>query len=337
MWPCVAFWVFDHFVRMMRLFVLNYKAAYLGHDKVIATYSEDTNIIRLTVTPSFHRKPRAGLHYYLYFPFMLRAMGNHPFTMAGWTEAGTRRQKPTIVNQSVPAIPEKEISPEVLTKETEVNSDSNSSLEEVAQATQIHFIIRPYNGQTARMRDEILKTGNGRKEYIGFIEGPYGVSHPVLDYNTILFIAGGTGISAVLPYMQEFLQSQSAGEKITKRVHIIWAAREEAFVRNVLDRELLGAATNPEVKLDLYVTGASPKILKDDVLDLDRLHSDVGMRYERPSINKILHREVAEAVGTVAFLVCGPAALADDARYAAVQVVAGGFDGLGYFEEAFGW
>lgn len=337
LWPCVAFWVFDHFVRLTRLVILNYKTAFLGHTKFLVAYSADADIIRITVTPSFHLKPTAGAHYYLYLPTMLKAMGNHPFTMSSWTMAGTRSQRTSIIDQPLSLAHEKDISPAVHTTEAEVNSESNGSMEVVAQSTQIHFVIRPYRGLTARLRDEVLKTGQGSKEYTGFIEGPYGESHPVLDYNTILFIAGGSGISAVLPYMQEFLQSQSAGTKLTKRVHIIWAARQQAFVRDVLDRELASAATNPEVKLDLYVTGASPKMVKDDTVDLDRLHADVGMRYERPEIGTILRKEVAEAVGTVAFLVCGPAGLADDARKAAVQVVGDGFSGLGYFEEAFGW
>lgn len=321
----------------MRLIVLNYKTAFLQHTKFLVAYNSDTDIIRITVTPSFHLKPRAGLHYYLYLPTMLKAMGNHPFTMATWTMAGTRNPRTSIVDQTMLTGQEKEISPAVRATEEEVSSESNGSLDNVARSTQLHFVIRPYKGLTARLRDEVLKSGKGVKEYTGFIEGPYGESHPVLDYNTILFIAGGSGIAAVLPYMQEFLQSQTVGTKVTKRVHIIWAARQQAFVRDVLDRELVTAATNPEVKLDLFVTGQSPKIVKDNTIDLDRIDADVGMRYERPAIGKILRKEVSEAVGTVAFLVCGPAGLADDARQAAVQVVGDGFNGLGYYEEYFGW
>ena len=44
-----------------------------------------------------------------------------------------------------------------------------------------------------------------------------------------------------------------------------------------------------------------------------------------------------ESAGSTAVLVCGPAQMADDARKAAVEAVADGHAGLGYFEEYFGW
>lgn len=118
---------------------------------------------------------------------------------------------------------------------------------------------------------------------------------------------------------------------------MIWAARQQTFVRDVLDHELAPAAIHPNVKLDLYVTGASPKPVKDKTVDLDRFDEDIGMRYARPPIANLLPAEVRESAGSTAVLVCGPAQMADDARKAAVDAVADGHAGLGYFEEYFGW
>lgn len=186
---------------------------------------------------------------------------------------------------------------------------------------------------TARLRDSIVKSGTGSKEMTALIEGPYGETEPVFDYNNVIFIAGGSGISAVLPYVQEFLQTRSTARSSTTRIHVVWAARQRGFILDVLESELATAATDPRVKLDIFFTGASTLAIEE--AKLQALTTNV--QYKRPDIKSLLHREVGESVGTVAVFVCGAAALADDARRASVEIVGGGFKGLGYFEEQFGW
>lgn len=186
---------------------------------------------------------------------------------------------------------------------------------------------------TARLRDSIVKSGTGSKEMTALIEGPYGEREPVFDYNNVIFIAGGSGISAVLPYVQEFLHTRSTARSATTRIQIVWAARQRGFIQDVLETELATAVTDPRVKLDIFFTGTSRQAIKEDKLQT----LTTNVQYERPDIKSLLHREVGESVGTVAVFVCGAATLADDARRASVEIVRVGFKGLGYFEEQFGW
>lgn len=336
LWPCVAFWVFDRVVRLARIAVLNYKVVFFRHTKLLATYNPDRDIIRITACPSYHRQPRPGAYYFLYFPTMLRALGNHPFTMATWS-AGEKGTLPNPILDSPRSVSqEKEVlSPTVIAAEKETSSQSSHSSNGANPSTQLHFIIRPYGGLTASLRDKILKTGGLSLELTALVEGPYGETHPILKYSTVVFIAGGSGIAAVLPYMQQFLLGPSS--QTTKRVHVIWAARQQTFVREVLDHELAPAAVHPAVKLDLYVTGNSPKPVKDMTVALDRFDEDIGMRYARPAIPDLLPKEVRESAGSVAVLVCGPSQMADDTRKAAVAAIGEGHEGLGYYEEYFGW
>lgn len=321
---------------MMRLLVLNYKFLFLRHTKVHAVYNQDHDIIRLTFTPSYHRQPKPGAHYYLHFPFIPRAIGNSPFTMSGWSKGGLRSPGSSVFNQSVSRNQEKGNLPST---EVEVNSESNGSLESKDGPTKIHFVIRPYKGLTAHLRNYIMKAASGSREISAFIEGPYGETAPVFQYNTIIFITGGSGVSAVLPYMQQYLHPELSGTSrstATKRIRVVWTTREQAFVRDVIDRELAAASSNPNVKLDLYVTGPSPKPVKKEELDLDRFPGHVDLHYSRPDLQTIVRQEVNESVGSVAILACGPARLADDARRAAVDMTGAGYE-IGYFEEAFGW
>lgn len=83
LWPCVAFWGFDHLVRWERLIVLNSGVVRRKHVKAVAAYDDHGDIIRLTLFPSYHAKPRAGTHYYLHFPTLFKAIRNHPFSISG--------------------------------------------------------------------------------------------------------------------------------------------------------------------------------------------------------------------------------------------------------------
>lgn len=315
---------------------MNYKVAFWKHTKVLVSYNSDRDILRITAYPSYHREPQPGTYYFLYFPTMLNALGNHPFTMATWT-AGSKGILPNPLLDRNPSISiEKEdIAPVIQSSEKESSSMSSQSDDISDPSVKLHFIIRPYAGLTSALRDRVLKSGHSKIELTALIEGPYGESHPVLSYHTIIFIAGGSGIAAILPYLQQYLLRPKSYP--TKRIHLIWAARQQTLVRDVLDHELAPVALNPAVHLDLYVTGSSPKVLKDETVALNRFDDDIGMRYARPSIPTLLPKEVREAGGSTAVLVCGPAQMADDARKAAVEAVAEGYEGLGYFEEYFGW
>jgi NAD(P)H-flavin reductase len=273
---------------------------------------------------------------------MLKTVGNHPFSLSSWTIPEKERVSNSIRIQSASTVSEKDqVYPSIRTTEEEV-SETDSSQIGTATAAQLRFLIRPYKGLTASLRDAIVKTGTGSKEMKILMEGPYGHTYPLLSYDSVLCFIGGSGIASVLPYMQEFLRPQSQnGAGRAKHIHLVWAAKQYSFVRDVLDNELAVAASasaRSRVKLDFYITGAGPRAVKEDALDLDRLgNADTKIFYHRPVVESILRENVLQAVGSLAVFVCGPAQLADDARRAAVNAVGAGFDRLGYFEEQFGW
>lgn len=340
LWPCVAVWSFDYFVRLVRLVLLNYKIAFGRHTKAVVKYNAQRNTIRIALTPSFQHQPRAGTHYFLYFPTMLKSVGNHPFSLSGWTSPGSGATSNSVELPSSAIDLEKiQRDPAISATEAEVSSQTNTSENSTSIATELQFVIRPYKGLTASLRDEVVKTGLGRKEMNVLIEGPYGHPHPVLSYDNVLFLVGGSGIAAALPYIQEFLRPRHTIR--AKHIHLVWAVREYSFARDVLDNDLApgaSASAHDRVKLDFFVTGSAPKTVKDDALDLDRFEeADTRISYQRFVADTMVKEEVSQAVGSLAVLACGPAQLADDARRAAVQAVKNGFDRLEYFEEQFGW
>lgn len=338
LWPCVAIWAFDYFVRLVRLIALNYKVAFGRHSKAVIKYNADRDIIRIYLTPSVPHQPREGTHYFLYFPTMLKTMGNHPFSVSGWTDPKSSSASSSVTNHAID-LEKVQHNPAVRATEAEVDSQTNTSENSTATGTELQFVIRPYKGLTAALRDKVIQTGRGSLELTVLVEGPYGHPHPVLTYDTVLFIVGGSGIAAALPYIHEFLHPRHNNR--TRHIHLVWAVRQYSFARDILDTELAAGATasaHNRVKLDFFVTGPAPKALKHDALDLERFEDgDTAISYQRPVAADVIRDEVAQAVGSLAVLVCGPAQLADDARRGCVQAVKNGYDQLEYFEEQFGW
>ncbi|KAI9820943.1 MAG: hypothetical protein M1832_003415 [Thelocarpon impressellum] len=239
------------------------------------------------------------------------------------------------------------------------DSTSAGSSTSLGGPLRLNFLIRPYKGMTAHLRGFILQGGTGRREINAFIEGPYGESAPVFEADSVLFIAGGSGISAVLPFLHQLRHPQPALPRfgktrrstttMTKDMHVVWAVREQAFASGVVASELHVPSKrgNPTITLSIHVTGrtssspplpASPSVgddkpgrpslspttttLSEPGQDSQRPHPPT-FTFHRPDINAIVHGAArdASARGSLAVFVCGPAQMADQARRAAVEVV----------------
>ncbi|TVY91322.1 putative ferric reductase transmembrane component [Lachnellula willkommii] len=120
------------------------------------------------------------------------------------------------------------------------------------------FYIRPQGKFTARLM---------RKRYPRLIvEGPYGGKGVRLqDYDTVLLVAGGSGVSATISYLKSFLfvaenESANAGVGVGKKIRFLWAAKEEALVREIVARELAAVADATGVEIEIFVTGAKAQV-----------------------------------------------------------------------------
>ncbi len=168
-------------------------------------------------------------------------------------------------------------------------------------------------------------------------------SNNFYTWDIVLFIVGGSEVAAALSYIHEWIRSRSDQIIRTKHIHLVWAVRGYSFTRDVLDSELTvlasaAARSRVTVKFNFYITGSAPAAVNEDGLDLDRfIVGEMRASYQRPVVDVLIRQEAAKAVGSLTVLVCGPAQMADNARYAAVKVVGDRFNPLEYFEEQFGW
>lgn len=340
-WPAVAFWCVDYLVRWCRLLVLNFKIFLRGHTQATASYDAEHDIIRLTVFPSFHLAVQPGQYYFLYFPTLLKGFGNHPFTLAGWVQSGDRITRGSLSTSSPGSISSgeknmKEVGTQQVITHGRPSVDGDLGIQ--AHRTQLEFLVRPQKGLTGSLKNKIIKQGGKLSQMRILLEGPYGMSHPLHDYDTILFIAGGTGISPVLGYLQS-LRVLSQNRSVTQKLYVAWASRHESFVSEVLNRELRVARVSTDTQVDVFVTSG-----KGDGAALlsDGLTERISVHYGRPNAYKLVtalvNDDAPHNTESIAVFVCGPAGLSDDTRYA-VKTIIGKRPGskIDYYEEEFGW
>ncbi|KAG9857046.1 putative plasma membrane ferric-chelate reductase, partial [Aureobasidium melanogenum] len=334
LWPIVIVWLLDRALRLFRLIACNVHVR-LGkqvvhHTHSIASYSKESDVIRLDIrTNSFFAQPAAGQFYYLYQPSTWQGYENHPFTLGAW----------------YPQSPASEDADTYLLQHDDLPNEfdqSNSIPRYQSTVQNLTFWIRPYDGWTRRLRDECLQEPTRLFEPTILLEGPYGHHCPISSYDSVLLIAGGTGIASAVPYILEHMALSKAGESDTTHMHLLWTVRQASFIEEVFAKELRIAAQRDDFSADLFFTRQSegPKHGEEQSRSEENAYLRSRLQYGRPDIAAAIAKAAirAEMTGTkVAVLVCGPPAMADEARLAVHHSLKRGCHDLQYFEESFGW
>jgi NAD(P)H-flavin reductase len=134
-----------------------------------------------------------------------------------------------------------------------------------------------------------------------------------------------------------------AGKTDTRHIHLLWTARQASLIQEVFARELHTAAQRNDFSADLFFTRQSegPEHTEEDSgRDDDDALQMPGLQYGRPDMAAAIAKAAtrAEITGTkVAVLVCGPPAMADEARLAVHRSLKRGCHSVEYYEESFGW
>lgn len=344
LWPPLIIWIGDRCLRMIRLLYTNYQAVSSRHifeaTESTASYDEKADVIRLEILPGFMRSlPFPGSYYQIYQAGTLRGYESHPFTVGAWS----------ITDPAVDMNPRNENAMDQASEslerlDTDV-SDSRHLLTSASDSpsTTLIFWVRPYDGWTRRLRDDCLRSATGIIKPRLLLEGPYGHAAPLHSYDTVLLIAGGTGIAAAVPYiLQHGVLSQGRSSRTTS-IHLVWTTRQIAFIESLCRNELAPFLGRQDMKTSFYSTRIAGALMLDDHAgsrlseqgraDLDMLK----ISHSRPDVRSIVLATAREnPAGRTAVMVCGPAGMADGARATVHEAMRNGSQNLDYFEEAFG-
>ena len=251
-------------------------------------------------------------HAYLYFPGLTwKVWENHPFSVGAVatlsdgeniteTKAGSDSDSDA-VSSSIPS------------------SSSSSTRGSV-------FYVRVMSGQTIDLAKHV-----GRSLTV-LVEGSYGHSsilskhqlgEQTLDYPNLILVAGGVGVTAVLPLIDKARRVMPLG-----RTKVLWGVRSEGrgLVKDV--ERLLGVQAKPHIETEKEE--GSTKTARWG--DADVLIS-IGDRLDIPAL---LQKEIGLVRGGTTVVVCGPAAMADEVRSSVGRLVHGGAD-VRFVEESFVW
>ncbi|OAA54042.1 ferric-chelate reductase (Fre2) [Cordyceps fumosorosea ARSEF 2679] len=284
LWMACAIWGFDRLVRLARSLRAGFKRAYFT--------PIDEDYYRLDI-PGVS----ADGHVYLHFPTIStwRFWENHPFSVAGVTYL---QETSTTASSVVGDEKEKGIAASTTAVGSGSGSGSDSESAMIRKESGIAVFIRRQSGLTALL----AKKGPCPKGIPVFVEGSYNHKatflqedhpEPTHEFPNLLCIAGGVGITGVLPAVDRF---NTAGKPLgTKK--LFWGARTWPLVREVERMQLCGPASQST--------------------STERRWGDVDVTLavgERLDIRRILTQELRQQKGGTVIVVCGPSGMVDDVR-----------------------
>ncbi|RPD73308.1 hypothetical protein L226DRAFT_107589 [Lentinus tigrinus ALCF2SS1-7] len=175
----------------------------------------------------------------------------------------------------------------------------------------IEIYARVLGGITARL-GAVAKSG-GLKTSRVLLDGPYGGVEAKLDaYDRVLLLAGGSGVTFVVPLLLDIVRGSKSGKTMCRAVQIVWAVRSIdalSWFDDILSRAVKSAPEGLMVSVSYYVTDGSTIIddaastsTKDEKVVADDV---ISKHAGRPILSGIIKEFCAEQ-GTVAVATCGP-------------------------------
>lgn len=243
----MAVWAFDRVLRFLRFARYGLRWATI--------YVIDEDYIRIDV-----EGVAGNGHAYLYFPTLTwRVWENHPFSVASTVLHSKPRRSG---NQAVNADIEKNGS-HIISSSRSSDKGSDDTQPHEAPKLALTFLLRIRGGLTAMLRS--------RNKIPVLVESGYGAHPDISEHPTLICIAGGVGITAVLPLLRAH-----AG-----RARLLWGVRSSGIVEAMssdlkdVDKEVFighRMATRDELRKELSTVGdnavvmvSGPAGMADDV------------------------------------------------------------------------
>ncbi|KAF5015641.1 hypothetical protein F66182_12949 [Fusarium sp. NRRL 66182] len=123
--------------------------------------------------------------------------------------------------------------------------------------------------------------------------GPFGISHSLSQYETVVAVASNAGIAGVVPYLKQLLYSYNTLTAQIRRLHLVWEVDTLGMV--VEAQPLLNDLLKDDSLTNGYIFEVS--IYTESAHDNGESFGEHGraFRYHgKPDYNKIISTEVAD-------------------------------------------
>ncbi|KAI1955084.1 hypothetical protein LOZ58_006869 [Ophidiomyces ophidiicola] len=111
----------------------------------------------------------------------------------------------------------------------------------------LDLIVQPRRGLTADLLRLAESSPESSLSSPAFISGPHGVRNSVGKYETVLLVASGPGIIAVIPHVKQLIHGYNTKSSRTRRVHFVWQLRNldiavamQQWLNDLLAEDVLG-------------------------------------------------------------------------------------------------
>lgn len=89
----------------------------------------------------------------------------------------------------------------------------------------IELLVEPKKGITRSLARRACLMGPNGFDCLAMYSGPHGVTECVEKYETVLCVASGTGIAAILPYVKKLIHGYNTCTSHVRRVHVVWQVK----------------------------------------------------------------------------------------------------------------
>ena len=156
------------------------------------------------------------------------------------------------------------------------------------------LVFRPFGGFTRKCVNAALENGPYHT-YRAFIDGPYGgMTRELASFDTVVLIAGGSGITAIVSHLLLLIKKMRDGTAVTKKIHVVWALKRpetaEWFKEEL--RICRQYAPPDSVQCQFFITAAKRYNPEKDGLAAINPHS-------RP-VSNIVHERINDAFQGIA-------------------------------------
>ena len=193
------------------------------------------------------------------------------------------------------------------------------------------LVVRRRTGFSNALHARVAKS-EGRVIVNAVVEGPYGGLQNFNSYGTVVFFAGGVGITHQIPFVRDLVSGFADGTVAARRVVLVWVVQSSEhleWIRPFMSSILAMDKRREILRILLFIT--RPRSTKE-------IHSPsatVQMFPGKPNVDTLVQMECENQIGAMAVSVCGTGSMSDDVRDAVRSRQ--GWRNIDFFEESYSW
>ncbi|KAK7025974.1 hypothetical protein VNI00_015804 [Paramarasmius palmivorus] len=192
------------------------------------------------------------------------------------------------------------------------------------EKNELVVLIRQAHGVTKALAQH-LEGKDPNTTVLVFIDGPFGgIGQDLSIYEHALLIAGGTGVTFIMPVLQDLLAKTRQKDCVCRSIQVLWSVREEDSISWMI-AELENAvkeAPSSALTVKIHVTGAAASKNDDDSEKEKVPQAGAALSYPwygRADVRAVVSAAAADS-RTLGVAACGPETLLYDVRNAVADV-----------------